>query len=65
VFAQDFTPGLDSAATRRLLAPPDPAIPDETFALSRDGRWLAIARLDQTSSVARLDHVAGALPPQR
>ena len=59
VFAQDFVPGRDTAATRRKLGGFDPENAAETLALSPDGRFLTIGGWEQLFNVMVANNVPG------
>ncbi len=65
VFIQDFTPGRDSAATRRPLAGFSRDYTTESLGLSPDGRHLTIATLRRFGSLWLAEAVAGIGPPVR
>ena len=52
VFVQDFLPGRDTTGTRRPLAGFDAETATESFAISRDGKWLTTAGWEQLSTPA-------------
>ena len=65
VFAQDFVPGRDTSATRRLLGGLEPEATTESFGISPDGRRLTIAILERLSSVVVADGLSDVARPQR
>jgi Tol biopolymer transport system component len=65
VYVQDFLPGHDTTASRRPLAGFDAETATESFAISRDGKWLTTAGWEQLSSIMIAEGVGGVSPPQR
>jgi eukaryotic-like serine/threonine-protein kinase len=65
IFAQDFTPGRDSAATRRVLAGFSPILVPESFGISPDGRRLMLSTLEQSGSLMVAEGVPGVAPQRR
>ncbi|HVF61987.1 MAG TPA: protein kinase [Thermoanaerobaculia bacterium] len=65
VFAQDFVPGRDTSATRRLLGGLEPEATTESFGISPDGRRLTVAILERLSSVMVADGLPDVARPQR
>jgi serine/threonine protein kinase len=55
IFVQDFAPGRDTRGTRRRLAGFDPIADAETFAVAPDGRRIAIAGREVSSSLILLE----------
>jgi Tol biopolymer transport system component len=62
VFAQDFTPGRDSAATRRVLAGFSPAFVTESFGIAPDGRRITLSTLEQAGSLMVAEGISGVVP---
>ncbi|KAA0256524.1 MAG: serine/threonine-protein kinase [Acidobacteria bacterium] len=60
VFRQDFEPGRDTSATRRLVLSLEPGSEVETFAVSPDGRRLAVAGVETISGLALVAGVGAA-----
>ena len=50
VWAQDFAPGRDTSASRRLLVATEPGTIDESFGISPDGRRVAVAMVSSYST---------------
>jgi Tol biopolymer transport system component len=65
IFVQDFTPGRDSAASRRPLAGFSPDYVTESFGIAPDGRRLALSTLEQLASLLLAEGVPGIEPPRR
>lgn len=65
VFVQDFTPGRDTARTRRPLAGFDPERTTESFGISPDGARVTIASWEQLFSLMMAERVPGVAPPGR
>ena len=63
LFAQDFAPDRDTSATRRKLAGFDPRLELESFAISPDGKHLALAEIEWGSSLLLASGVPGIEPP--
>jgi serine/threonine protein kinase/Tol biopolymer transport system component len=57
LFAQDFTPGTDTAATRRLLHAPEGDAIAETFTISSDGKRAMISVIDEASGLMMAEGV--------
>jgi hypothetical protein len=55
VFVQDFVPGQNTIATRRPLAGFDPMVDAETYAVSPDGKSVAISGREMVSSLVLLE----------
>jgi Tol biopolymer transport system component len=65
VYAQDFAPGQDTAASRRKLAGFDPDVAAESFGLAPDGSRLVLAGWVQLFSLMEADRLPGLLAPPR
>jgi serine/threonine protein kinase len=65
VFAQDFSPGRDTSATRRPLAGFDPDVAAESFGIAPDGSRIVIAGWVQLFSLMAAEEVPGLLAPAR
>ena len=65
VYVQDFIPGRDTTGSRRPLAGFDADTATESFAFSRDGKWLTTAGWEQLSSVMIAEGVGGVTPARR
>jgi serine/threonine protein kinase len=59
VFIQDFTPGKDTASTRRPLAGFDPDWITESLGLSPDGKRLVLSESERVFSLMMADGVQG------
>jgi Tol biopolymer transport system component len=59
VFAQDFVPGRDTIATRRILGGFDPDNATESFAISPDGTKMTIAGWEQMFTIMIANGVPG------
>jgi len=57
--AQDFRPGEDTTASRRVLVPTDPNTDIESFGISPDGRRVAVSRIEETRSLKLAEGVPG------
>jgi serine/threonine protein kinase len=64
VFAQDFTPGRDSASTRRKIAGFYADYVTESFGISPDGRRLVLSTLEQLSSLMLAEGVPAVERPR-
>jgi Tol biopolymer transport system component len=62
VFVQNFMPGRDTSATRRLLPGPDVDADAESFAFSPDGRRITVSYRRLGSDVAMIEDLAGVEP---
>lgn len=58
LFAQDFEPGRDTSATRRVLLPPDADVTAETFAVSPDGTRAVLSVIDEATGLMMAEGVA-------
>jgi eukaryotic-like serine/threonine-protein kinase len=65
IFAQDFSPGQDTSATRRPLAGFDADVAAESFGIAPDGSRLVIAGWVQLFSLMAAEDVPGLLAPPR
>lgn len=65
VAVQEFRPGADTTATRRLLLAPDPGTEVETFAISPDGGTVVAELVETVSNLLLATGVPGVVPPQR
>jgi TolB protein len=65
VFVQDFTPGRDTAATRRPLAGFSSAYVTESFGIAPDGRRLTLSTLEQSGSLMIAEGLPGVAPARR
>lgn len=65
VFAQDFVPDRDTSATRRKLAGFSRDHVSESFAISPDGRRLALSTLTRSGSLMIAEGVPDVEPPAR
>jgi Tol biopolymer transport system component len=65
VFRQDFLPGQDTTSTRRALAGFSPEFISESFAISPDGRHLALSGVRQVGSLMLAEGLQGIEPPRR
>jgi len=65
VYAQNFTPGSNTATTRRPLAGFDPERTTESFGISPDGARVIIASWEQLFSLVIAERVPGVSPPGR
>ena len=65
VFVQDYTPGRDSAATRRAVAGFAPDTLTESLGVSPDGKSLVVSTLHEYSSLTLAEGLAGLEPPKR
>ena len=65
VYLQDFTPGHDTAATRRAVAGFAPDVLTESFGVSPDGKRLVVSTLQEYSSLTLAEGLAGLEPPRR
>ncbi len=63
VYVQDFTPGKNTAASRRPLAGFDAERTTESFGISPDGGHLTIASWEQLFSIMLAERVPGVRPP--
>jgi eukaryotic-like serine/threonine-protein kinase len=63
IFVQDFAPGRDTSATRRMLGGFDPESAAESFGISPDGRSLTIASWEQMFNIMIASHVPGVTRP--
>ena len=63
IFVQDFAPGRDTSATRRMLGGFDPESAAESFAISPDGKSLTIASWEQMFDIMIASHVPGVTRP--
>jgi hypothetical protein len=59
LFVQDFAPGRDTAATRRKLGGFDAEHSVETFAISRDGKYVTAGGWEQMFNILIASHVPG------
>ncbi len=57
--AQDFRPGEDTTASRRVLVSTDPNSDIESFGISPDGRRVAVSRIEETRSLKLAEGVPG------
>jgi hypothetical protein len=57
LFAQDFTPDVDTTSTRRQLIAADPDAVVETFALSPDGKRAILSVTDESSALMMVEGV--------
>jgi eukaryotic-like serine/threonine-protein kinase len=64
VFEQAFTPGKNTASTRRKVGAFDPDMATESFAVSPDGKRLVVAGWDQLWSLMIGEHIPGILRPR-
>ncbi|HET7294637.1 MAG TPA: protein kinase [Vicinamibacteria bacterium] len=65
VFLQDFTPGRDSAASRRSVAGFASDHVTESFGIAPDGRRLTLSTLEQFASLLLAEGVPGVDVPRR
>ena len=65
LFRQDFDPARETSATRRSLYGFDPRAAVESFAISPDGKRLAVASWEQSFDVMVADHIPGIVPRAR
>jgi Tol biopolymer transport system component len=65
VYAQDFDPGADTSASRRVIAPPDPDFAAESLAISPDGAQLTVAYWDHLFDLMLAENVPGIGRPRR
>jgi Tol biopolymer transport system component len=65
VFAQDFVPGRDTSATRRKLAGFSHEYVSESFAISPDGKRLALSTLTRSGNLLVAEGVPGVETPVR
>ncbi len=65
VFLQDYVPGRDTSATRRVLTGFAPDTLTESLGVSPDGRSLVVATLQEYSSLTLAEGLAGLEPPRR
>jgi Tol biopolymer transport system component len=65
IFAQDFVPDSDTAASRRPLVLIEPGGFAETFAISPDGHRLTLATSHRSFGLLSAENVPGIDPPQR
>jgi Tol biopolymer transport system component len=63
VYAQDFTPGRDTRASRRKLAGFDPDVAAESFGIAPDGSRLVLAGWVQLFSLMEGERLPGLLAP--
>jgi Tol biopolymer transport system component len=59
IFVQDFVPGSDTTGTRRRLGGFDPENSAETFAISPDGKLIAIGGWEQMFNIMIVSEVRG------
>ena len=59
LYAQEFRPGVDTTATRRLLISTDADAPLETFAISPYGKSAVLAIVDEASGLMMAEGVDG------
>ena len=59
------SPGTESRASRRWLAPLDPEYAAESLAISRDGSNLTVAYVDQLFNLMVAENVPGVERPRR
>jgi Tol biopolymer transport system component len=65
VLAQDFRPGEDTTASRRLFATLGPGTVIESFGLTRDGTRVVCSSQQAVASIAKAVHVPGVDLPSR
>jgi Tol biopolymer transport system component len=65
IFVQDFVPGEDTSSTRRPLVLLGPGEMAESFAISPDGKRIAVAVLDRSWSLMLAENLPGVAPPSR
>ena len=65
IFVQDFTPGQDTARTRRTLAGFDPDAPIESFGISPDGSRITLGSQESRYSLMLAERVPGIAPTPR
>jgi dipeptidyl aminopeptidase/acylaminoacyl peptidase len=65
VYEQDFRPGLDTTAARRVLASLAPDLDAESIAFSSDGRELAVSFREQLFDLMLAEGVPGVLPARQ
>ena len=56
---QDFAPGRDTRATRRLLAREDPGLEIESFGISPDGSRITLSQIEYGSALMLIEGIAG------
>jgi eukaryotic-like serine/threonine-protein kinase len=59
IYTQEFRPGVDTTATRRLLVSTDADAPVETFAIAPDGKHAVLAIVDEASGLMMAEGVEG------
>ena len=57
--AQDFRPGQNTDASRRVLLGTKPNTDIESFGISPDGRHVAVSRIEETRSLKLAEGVPG------
>jgi Tol biopolymer transport system component len=65
VYSQDFAPGRDTRATRRVVTGFAPDVLTESLGLSPDGKRLAVSTMQQFASLQLAEGLAGLEPPRR
>ena len=65
VYSQDFAPGRDTQATRRVVTGFAPDVLTESLGLSPDGKRLAVSTMQQFASLQLAEGLAGLEPPRR
>ena len=63
LYVQDFQPGHDTSATRRLLVAPDSQMEVESFGLAPDGSRVTVSFLERRSALMRVDGLVDVAPP--
>jgi Tol biopolymer transport system component/DNA-binding winged helix-turn-helix (wHTH) protein len=59
VYIQDFVPGRNTSAGRRMLRPFDPIAPVESLGVSPDGKRVVVSVADDTNSIMSASNVDG------
>ena len=59
LFEQEFKPGQDTTATRRVLKKSDESLSVESFGISPDGKRVTISYIEDQYAILRLDGLAG------
>jgi eukaryotic-like serine/threonine-protein kinase len=65
VYSQEFAPGRDTQATRRVVTGFAPDVLTESLGLSPDGKRLTVSTMQQFASLQLAEGLAGLEPPRR